>query len=91
MEETIDLAGLEEKVRDVEVKGIGSLGRDDLFVKVADLKFRFCNDCDVHIYFSNLGDSDVENFYVRWKQKGYKPAEWVKNQENGPGERVRDN
>ena len=90
LEEDIELKKLIQKVKDVEVSGIGSIGKDDLFVKIAGLEFRFCNDSDVHIYFSKHSD-DTEYFYSRWKQLGYQPAEWLKNQEEGPGERVRFN
>ncbi len=86
--EKIKLSELPDKVRTVENSGIGSLGTDDLFVKIRGLQFRFCNDSDIHIYFTEPCE-DIEYFYSRWKQLGYQPAEWLKNQENGPGERIR--
>ena len=89
-DEEIELKKLVKKVRDVEASGIGTIGRDDLFVNVSGLEFRFCNDSDVHIYFTNHSE-DIEFFYSRWKKLGYQPAEWLKNQEKGPGERVRFN
>lgn len=88
--EKIKLSNLIEKVDEVEASGIGSLGYDDLFIKIADLEFRFCNDTDIHIYFEKSNE-DIEFYYTRWKQLGYQPAEWIKNQKNGPGERVRFN
>lgn len=89
-DEEIELENLIQKVEDVEVSGIGAIGRDDLFIKISGLEFRFCNDSDVHIYFSKHND-DIEFYYSRWKQLGYQPAEWLKNQGKGPGERVRFN
>ena len=89
-DEEIELKNLVKKVKDVEASGIGKIGRDDLFVKVSGLEFRFCNDSDVHIYFTE-SNNDIEYFYSRWKELGYKPAEWLKNQEKGPGERIRFN
>lgn len=89
-DEEIGLDCLIKKVDEVEASGIGRLGRDDLFIKISGLEFRFCNDSDVHIYFQTAND-DVEYFYTRWKEMGYQPAEWLKNQEKGPGERVRFN
>ena len=89
-DEEIELRNLIQKVNDVEASGIGAIGRDDLFIKISGLEFRFCNDSDVHIYFSKHND-DIEFYYARWKQLGYQPAEWLKNQEKGPGERVRFN
>ncbi len=89
-DEEIQLANLSSKVQEVEKSGIGKLGRDDLFVKFPELEFRFCNDSDVHITFSETND-DIEYYYVRWKQLGYQPSEWLKNQKHGPGERVRFN
>lgn len=88
--EEIPISELIDKVHEVETSGIGTIGKDDLFVKVQGLEFRFCNDSDVHIYFSSPND-DVEFYYSRWKQLGYQPAEWLKTQEKGPGERVRFN
>ena len=89
-EEEIGFLNLVSKVREVEASGIGKLGKDDLFIKVSGLEFRFCNDSDIHIYFNEPND-DVEFFYSRWKEMGYQPAEWLKNQEKGPGERGRVN
>lgn len=89
-DEEMALKVLIQRVKEVEGSGIGSIGRDDLFVKLSGLEFRFCNDSDVHIYFTSHSE-DIEFFYSRWKQLGYQPAEWLKNQEKGPGERVRFN
>jgi hypothetical protein len=88
--EQVNLSHLIWKVDEVEKSGIGSLGRDDLFIKIAELEFRFCNDSDIHIYFEESNE-DVEYYYARWKQLGYQPAEWIINQKDGPGERVRFN
>jgi hypothetical protein len=89
-DEEISISELIDKVHEVETSGIGAIGKDDLFVKVQGLEFRFCNDSGVHIYFSGT-NNDVEFYYSRWKQLGYQPAEWLKTQEKGPGERVRFN
>ncbi len=89
-EEEIELIDLIQKVKDIEASGIGVLGKDDLFVKLLGLEFRFCNDSDVHIYFYEHTE-DIEFYYTRWKGLGYRPAEWLKNQKNGPGKRVRFN
>ena len=67
---------------------MGKLGEDDLFVEVAGVEFRFCNDCDVHLGFDQPLPL-VEDFYSRWQSIGYDPAEWIKNKEKGPGTRVR--
>ncbi|MGZ5011395.1 MAG: hypothetical protein ACXV74_10590 [Methylobacter sp.] len=90
-EEKIALAHLAEKVREVDAKGLGALGRDDLFVKVAGLEFQFCHESDLHIHFIEVRNDDVEFFYARWQDLGYEPSEWVKNKGNGSGERVRPN
>lgn len=90
-EEEIQLDKLAEKVQEVEASGIGVLGKDDLFVKVSGLEFHFCNDSDIHIYFSEQNNSDIEFYYDRWKRLGYQPAEWIKNQKNVTGKRVRSN
>ncbi len=90
VDEEIELRKLVPKVKEVEASGIGEVGRDDLFIELSGLQFRFCNDSDVHIYFLEHND-DIEYFYSRWKKLGYQPAEWLKNQEKGPGERVRFN
>lgn len=89
-DEEIALNNLIPKIKEVEASGIGTIGRDDLFVKLSGLEFRFCNDSDIHIYFSSHNE-DIEFFYSRWKQLGYQPAEWLKNNGKEPGERVRFN
>ncbi len=89
--EKIKFKNLIEKVHEVETTNIGSLGKDDLFIKITSIEFRFCNDSDIHIYFSEENNCDVEYFYLRWKKLGYEPSEWIKNQKNTPGERVRLN
>lgn len=88
--EEVKLCQLVKKVKEVEATGIGAIGKDDLFVKLEGLEFLFCNDSDVHIHFS-AHNEDIEHYYARWRELGYNPAEWRKNQENGPGERVRFN
>ena len=86
----IEVSQLVQKVKEVETSGIGALSKDDLFIKINSLEFLFCNDSDVHIYFTEAND-EIEFFYARWKQLNYRPAEWIKNQNNGPGKRVRFN
>ena len=86
--EEMPIRELEERIVELEQRGFGQIGNNDVFIQIADVEFRFCNDCDVHIGF----DSQVpliEDFYQRWESLGYQPAEWLKNEENGPGERVR--
>jgi hypothetical protein len=91
LEEEIQLNKLAEKIREVEASGIGALGEDDLFIKMLGLEFQFCHESDVHIYFNEPNNNDIEFYYSRWKKLGYQPAEWIKNQTNAPGERVRFN
>jgi len=86
--EPIALDDLINKIAKVENSGIGHLGQDDLFVKVSNLEFRFCNDSDIHIYFKEHSP-DIEYFYSRWRELGYQPSERIKNEKHGPGERVR--
>jgi hypothetical protein len=88
-EEEIELAQLRRKVGEVEERGLGSLGKDDLFVNLAGLEFQFCHECDVHIHFSEPNNTDVETFFNRWQKLSYEPSEWVATQGRGPGERVR--
>ena len=89
-DEEIELNHLALKVGEVEASGIGAIGEDDLFVKLSEIEFRFCNDSDIHIYFSELSE-DIEYFYSRWKELGYQPSEWLKNQEKVPGIKIRSN
>lgn len=89
-DEEIPLEKVFEKVRKIEESGMGALGKDDLFVKVSGLEFQFCNDSNIHIRFTE-SNKDSESFYLRWKERGYQPAEWIKNKENDPAERVRFN
>lgn len=86
--EVIALDKLEEKILQIERRGLGEFGHDDVFVELADVEFRFCNDTDIHIGFDRH-NALIEDFYGRWEKMGYSPAEWIKNQKNGPGELVR--
>src|SRR4051812_37816682 len=46
-EEEVRLSELRRKVDQVEASGIGSIGKDDLFLKVEDVEFQFCHDGDL--------------------------------------------
>jgi hypothetical protein len=87
---SITLEGLVDEVRRVEAAGFGQLGADDLFVTVPplELKFRFCNDSDIHIEFDQPDDV-TELFYQRWKSRGFSPAEWQRAVDGKPAERLR--
>lgn len=79
---------LENKILDMERQGFGNFGHNDVFVKVAGVEFRFCNDTDIHIsYESHL--PLIEDFYCRWESLGYYPAEWLKNDKSGSGQLIR--
>jgi hypothetical protein len=86
--ETILLDELEERILELERRGLGEFGYNDVFIELANVEFRFCNDTDVHIGF-NRRQPLIEDFYSRWEVLGYHPAEWLKNEEHGPGEWVR--
>lgn len=79
---------MEAKIQDLERRGYGEFGYNDVFVELEDIEFRFCNDTDVHTGFDNHQPM-IEDFYARWEDLGYYPAEWLKNQEHGPGQLVR--
>jgi hypothetical protein len=89
IDEQVPLSDLIAKVNKVEAGGFGRLGSDDLFVKLPGLEFLFCNDSDIHIAFSEP-HPDIEYFFQRWKQLGFKPSEWLKTETYGPGQKVRD-
>lgn len=80
---SIPTKNLIEQVSQLKQKGMGSLGRDDLCVRVAELpyEFQFCHESDIHISFNRSG-AFIEFFYERWKILGYSPAEW-ENSEGG--------
>ena len=86
--ETLPLEDLEAKIQELERRGFGEFGHNDVFIELADVEFRFCNDTDVHIGFERHKPM-IEDFYARWEALGYYPAEWLKNQEYGPGQLVR--
>jgi hypothetical protein len=86
--ECISLGELKAKILSVENSGLGLLSNDDLFLDFPHLQFRFCNDSDIHIYFNEYSE-DIEYFYSRWGAQGFNPAEYLKNQVKGPGEKVR--
>lgn len=84
----IPLAELETRIQDLEQRGLGELGSDDLFVELGGVEFRFCHEMDVHLGFDEHHPV-IEDFYARWDRLGYHPAEWIKNQKIGPGTWVR--
>ena len=86
--EKLPLEDLEAKIQELERRGFGEFGNNDVFIELEDLEFRFCNDTDVHVGF-NIHKPVIEDFYMRWESLDYYPAEWLKNQEHGPGQLVR--
>lgn len=90
--EKISIKEIAVKVKSLEEKKIGYLGRDDLFIKIEDLAFEFlfCNDSDIHIKFDE-GSDVIEDFYNHWKTLGYSPAEWEKSETGKPVIRLRIN
>jgi len=89
LEEDVPLSSLLAKVEEVEVSDFGALGSNDLFLKLSGLEFLFCNDSDIHIFFSEP-NHDIEHFFQRWKQLGFKPAQWLNTERHGSGQKVRD-
>ena len=86
--EKIELEKLSGKVRGVEDSGIGRFGADDLFVEIKGHEFTFCLESDVHLEYE-VGSEITEALWQRWSKLGYSPAEYMKNEENGPGKLIR--
>jgi hypothetical protein len=86
--EALPIASVLAKVAEVEGRGIGRLGSDDLDLEFPSFSFLFCNDSDVHLRFSEDGPL-IEFFFSRWGRLGYKPAEWRTTQ-GGQKVKVRD-
>ncbi len=86
--EQIALAELSAKVREVESSGIGGFGADDLFVEINGYEFTFCHESDIHLEYE-VGSEITEALWERWSKKGYSPAEYLQNDERGPGELIR--
>ena len=88
--DTIAFKDLTGKMDEIEREGFGAIGYGSLFIKIPSVhpEFHFCHDQDIHISFDEPGDI-TEFFYQRWKSLGYRPAEWLKNEKAGPGERLR--
>lgn len=73
--ETIPTDSVVTKVEEVESRGIGKLGSNDLFLEFPGWTFRFCNNSDIHMVFAE--DSPVVEFYrSRWERLGLRPAIW---------------
>lgn len=85
--EALPLGSVLAKIAEVEARGIGRLGADDLFLEFPSFSFLFCNDSDVHLRFSEDAPL-VEFFFSRWERLGYKPAEWLSG-EGGAKVKVR--
>lgn len=78
-EERIALTKLETKVRHLELADFGRLGSDELYADIADITFRFCDECDLHMYFKNY-TPHVEYFESRWRNMGFQPKEHPKSE-----------
>jgi hypothetical protein len=70
----IPIIKLAEEVGRVQQAGLGSLGSDDLFIRVPQLEieFHFCNDSDIHLSYEQPSELS-EFFYENWKSKGFSP------------------
>ena len=88
----LPLEGLVKEVQRVERTGFGQLGANDLFLSIPTLalKFRFCNDSDIHMEYDEPSEI-TEFFYQRWKSLSYTPAEWSYGQEGNSRKRLRIN
>lgn len=73
--EPVPLDSLLAKLAEVESRGIGRLGADDLFLEFPTFSLHFCHESDVHLGFDEHFDL-VEVFFARWQRLGYQPAEW---------------
>lgn len=89
----LELSMLPDEVARVESLGygcLGGLGQNDLYIAVPGLplKFRFCNDSDIHISLDGP-HYIAEALYERWRRLGYRPAEWMDSEGGPPRKRVR--
>ena len=72
------LSELVERVKRAGTYGFGEFGCNDLVLEILEHDFLFCNDTDIHIRFEESTPT-IEHFFGRWKELGYKPAEWLKD------------
>ncbi len=68
--EEIMLDSLQAFIENIEDKGLGKIGKDDLFIWVGSTEFKLCNDGDIHLRCSNVTE-EQEYFLKRWQQKGW--------------------
>jgi hypothetical protein len=89
-EVVISSSQLLAEIAKLEGSKAGKLGSDDLFISVAPLgvEFQFCNDSDVHLRFETPNDF-TESIFSHWQARGFRPAEWLKEDGKGPGKRLR--
>ncbi len=49
---TVELATLRSRVKEAETQGLGSLGADDLFIKVEGVvQIQYCHHADIHLTY----------------------------------------
>ncbi len=78
--ETILLDSLLSKVEEVEGRGLGSVGEDDLWLKVPDFEFLFDHHACIYLMFEE--DAVLVNFFfARWESLGFPHAEWRKGED----------
>ena len=54
-----------------EEKRLGKLGGDDLYIKIPQVEFKFCNESDIHIV-AEKPNKHTRHFKKRWQTLGYK-------------------
>lgn len=63
---------VENLVTEIEHKGYGALGNDNLYITIPDLEVRlqYSYECDIHLSYS-IPDDFVQSIYDRWTAKDW--------------------
>ncbi len=74
----VNLDNLLSFITKIESRGIGKIGKEDLYISIRQIEFKLCHEGDIHMKFSEKSEA-TEYFFSKWKSVGYEPV-WIQRQ-----------
>ena len=67
--ESIQLERVWEKIEELETRGLGRFGDDDIVISIQGMELRFCHESDVHLTVHDRSEL-AETIELGWQQRG---------------------